>query len=31
MNKIKVTILKGNINNKLWPKFIIAIIYIKNS
>lgn len=31
MDMIRATILKGNINNKLWPELVLAMTYIKNN
>lgn len=31
MDIIKATILKGNINDELWPEIVLAMTYIKNN
>lgn len=31
MDMTRVIILKGNIDNDLWPELVFAMIYIKNS
>lgn len=31
MDMTRATILKGNINDNLWPEVVLVMIYIKNS